>query len=129
MHAENTHQVFDWLWASGQLSVQDIQQLPALGIQHAINLAPPNSSNALQGEAEFISGSGINYFQTPITWDNPELEKLQKFMSLLSFLQDQKPGFTARKMCAHPRLFICLENYIWVKQRQSQQYPCNIFGS
>ena len=31
MDAENTHQVFEWLWSSGQLSERDIAALPALG--------------------------------------------------------------------------------------------------
>lgn len=90
MQAENTYAVFDWLWSSGQLSEHDIQQLPALGIQHVINLAPPTASNALRGEAELISGLGINYLQLPVTWDHPEQEKLQTFIHLLASLQGQK---------------------------------------
>jgi hypothetical protein len=46
--AENIHQVFDWLWTSGQLSEDDIACLPALGIETVINLAPPTLSNALR---------------------------------------------------------------------------------
>jgi len=41
MDAENTHQVFDWLWSSGQLSERDIQTLPSRGIELVINLALP----------------------------------------------------------------------------------------
>ncbi len=41
MDAENTHQVFDWLWTSGQLSEKDIAGLTALGIEAVINLALP----------------------------------------------------------------------------------------
>lgn len=33
MEAENTHQVSDGLWSSGQLSERDIDRLPALGIE------------------------------------------------------------------------------------------------
>jgi len=29
--AENTYQVFDWLWTSGQLSQADIERLPRAG--------------------------------------------------------------------------------------------------
>ena len=61
MDAENTHQVFDWLWTSGQLSRRDIEQLPALGIEVVVNLALPTSSNALSGEAELITRQGIAY--------------------------------------------------------------------
>ncbi|MGC8596075.1 MAG: hypothetical protein ACP5MI_10800, partial [Candidatus Kryptoniota bacterium] len=61
MDPENTHQVFDWLWTSGQLSGKDIAYLPALGIEAVINLALPTSSNALPGEAELITRQGIAY--------------------------------------------------------------------
>ena len=33
MEAENNHQVFDWLWTSGQLYEKDIASLHALGIE------------------------------------------------------------------------------------------------
>ena len=39
MDAENTHQVYDWLWTSGQLSQRDIASLPTLGIEAVVNLA------------------------------------------------------------------------------------------
>src|SRR3954466_9981672 len=90
MKAENTYQVFDWLWSSGQLSVEDISELPALGIKHVINLAVPTSNNALAGEAELISNLGINYFQIPVIWDSPDMEKLKVFIQLLSSLNGQK---------------------------------------
>ena len=90
MKAENTHQVFDWLWSSGQLSVEDISELPELGIKHVINLAVPTSTNALAGEAELISNVGINYFQIPVIWDSPGVEKLKMFIQLLSSLNGQK---------------------------------------
>ena len=38
MDAENTYQVFDWLWTSGQLTEQDINTLPKYGIRTVINL-------------------------------------------------------------------------------------------
>lgn len=90
IQAENTYSVFDWLWTSGQLTATDIQQLPALGIQHVINLALPTSNNALAGECEMITSLGINYFQLPVTWDKPEPEKLACFIQLLASLQHQK---------------------------------------
>ena len=82
MDAENTHQVFDWLWTSGQLSERDIDRLPALGIGAVINLALPTSSNALPGEAELVSRQGITYVQIPVEWERPELHQLQQFFSI-----------------------------------------------
>jgi protein tyrosine phosphatase (PTP) superfamily phosphohydrolase (DUF442 family) len=90
MDAENTHQVFDWLWSSGQLSVRDIDKLPAMGIDAVINLALPTSSNALAGEAELITGQGIQYFQIPVIWESPQIHQLTTFLGLLDILQGRK---------------------------------------
>jgi len=56
MDAENTYQVFDWLWTSGQLSARDIEQLPALGIEAVVNLALPTSTNALPARQSSLPG-------------------------------------------------------------------------
>ena len=90
MDAENTYQVFDWLWTSGQLSERDIRLLPALGITAVINLAPPTSSNALPGEAEAITRQGLNYAQIPVDWEMPRPEQFTLFVGLLGALSGQK---------------------------------------
>jgi protein tyrosine phosphatase (PTP) superfamily phosphohydrolase (DUF442 family) len=94
MDAENTHQVFDWLWTSGQLSEKDIARLPALGIEAVINLAPPTSSNALSGEAEYVTREGIAYIQIPVKWERPELDQLAQFFGVLK-------AFAGRKIWVH----------------------------
>jgi protein tyrosine phosphatase (PTP) superfamily phosphohydrolase (DUF442 family) len=90
MDAENAHRVFDWLWTSGQLSARDIAQLPALGVEVVINLALPTSSNALAGEAELITGHGINYFHIPVVWEAPQLDALNTFFAILDALNGKK---------------------------------------
>jgi protein tyrosine phosphatase (PTP) superfamily phosphohydrolase (DUF442 family) len=90
MDALNTHQVFGWLWTSGQLSEQDIGRLPPLGIEAVINLATPASSNALAGEAERVAGQGIAYFQIPVEWENPRLEQIEIFFGLLDALEGRR---------------------------------------
>lgn len=90
MDAENTHQVFDWLWTSGQLSERDIAQLPVLGIDAVINLALPTSSNALPGESELIAVHGINYFHIPVVWEAPQLDDLRTFFAILAALEGKK---------------------------------------
>jgi protein tyrosine phosphatase (PTP) superfamily phosphohydrolase (DUF442 family) len=89
MDAESTHRVFDWLWTSGQLSAQDIAQLPALGVRNVINLALPSSTYALKGEAELVTGLGLNYIHLPVTWETPELAQLRKFFVILGSLQQE----------------------------------------
>jgi protein tyrosine phosphatase (PTP) superfamily phosphohydrolase (DUF442 family) len=90
MDAENIHQVFDWLWTSGQLSESDIASLSSLGIEAVINLALPTSPNALPGEAELVTQQGISYTQIPVQWENPKLEQLTVFFGMLNALKDRK---------------------------------------
>lgn len=90
MDAENTHQVFDWLWTSGQLSARDIAALPALGVKSVINLALPTASNALAGEAELVTGAGMNYFQIPVPWEAPQPRHLELFFALLDSMKGER---------------------------------------
>lgn len=90
MDAQNTYQVFDWLWSSGQLSKEDIALLPSLGIEAVINLALPTSSNALPGEAELITGLGIGYFHIPVVWANPQQSQLDTFFDILDTLKGRR---------------------------------------
>ena len=94
MDAENTYQVFDWLWSSGQLSESDIQKLPALGIGVVVNLAPPTSSNALKGEAELVAGQGLGYIQLPVDWEKPDPAQFAQFEGVMS-------AFPGRKVWVH----------------------------
>ena len=88
--AENIHQVFDWLWSSGQLSEDDIACLPALGIEAVINLALPTSSNALSGEAELVTSHNIAYVQIPVLWEQPALHQLDQFFGALKIFEGRK---------------------------------------
>jgi protein tyrosine phosphatase (PTP) superfamily phosphohydrolase (DUF442 family) len=83
MDAENTHQVFGWLWSSGQLSERDIHRLPAMGIEVVVNLAVPTSSNALPGEAELVTREGLAYVQIPVEWAHPRPEQFVQFAGVL----------------------------------------------
>lgn len=81
--APNTHQVFDWLWSSGQPSEVDLRAIADLGIGTVVNLALPTASNALPGEAEMVANLGMNYFHIPVEWQAPTPENLADFFRLM----------------------------------------------
>lgn len=110
MEAENTHQVFDWLWSSGQLSGKDIASLPALGIDAVINLALPTSSNALPGEAELLTRQGIAYVQIPVEWERPDLQQLVQFFGILK-------AFEGRKVWVHCAKNMRVSAFIYLYRR------------
>lgn len=107
MDAESTYRVFDWLWTSGQLSADDIARLPELGVRNVINLALPSSTYALKGEAELVTGLGMNYIHLPVTWEAPEAEQLRKFFVILHSL-GQEPTWVhcARNMRVSAFVFL-----------------------
>jgi protein tyrosine phosphatase (PTP) superfamily phosphohydrolase (DUF442 family) len=94
MDAENTFQVFEWLWTSGQLSERDILALPSIGIEVVVNLALPTSANALPGEAELITRQGLAYIQIPVEWEHPMPEQFAQFVGVLK-------AFPGRKFWVH----------------------------
>jgi protein tyrosine phosphatase (PTP) superfamily phosphohydrolase (DUF442 family) len=94
MDAENTFQVFEWLWTSGQISERDIVSLPSMGIEVVINLALPSSPNAVPGEAELITGQGLAYVHIPVQWENPQPEQFTQFVGVLN-------AFPGRKIWVH----------------------------
>lgn len=110
MDAENTFQVFDWLWASGQLSEKDIASLPALGVEAVINLALPTASNALPGEAEFITRQGMAYIHIPVVWERPELHQLTQFFGIIK-------AFEGRKVWVHCAKNMRASTFIYLYRR------------
>lgn len=81
--APNTRAVFDGLWTSGQLSLEDVGRLPELGIEAVIHLALPTAANALRGEAEAVTGLGMTFIQIPVPWEKPEPWHLQQFFGVM----------------------------------------------
>jgi hypothetical protein len=104
MDAVNTHQVFDWLWTSGQLSQGDVLKLPDLGIEVVINLALPSSPNALPAEADLVTGLGLAYIQIPVEWEHPLPEQFDQFVGVL-------------------------KAWCWVRVKRMPPFQCGMSGS
>ena len=110
MDAVNTHQVFDWLWSSGQLSERDIRSLPELGIELVVNLALPTAANALAGEAELVTGQGMAYAHIPVIWDAPRPEQFSQFIGVLN-------AFAGRNAWVHCALNMRVSAFIYLYRR------------
>ena len=115
LDAENTLVISENIWTSGQLSAKDIQQLPQLSVRTIINLALPTASNALAGEAELVTGLGINYFQIPVPWEKPEAHHLQLFFHLM----DANKGNVTWVHCAK-NMRVSSFNYLYRRLRLQQ---------
>jgi RimJ/RimL family protein N-acetyltransferase/protein tyrosine phosphatase (PTP) superfamily phosphohydrolase (DUF442 family) len=108
--AENVRQVFGGLWTSGQLSAADIARLPKIGVAAVVNLALPTSSNALAGEAELVTRSGIPYAQIPVLWEQPEPAQFEQFCGVMD-------AFRGRKVWVHCAKNMRVSAFIYLYRR------------
>ena len=58
-------------------------------MRNVINLALPSSTYALKGEAELVTGLGLNYIHLPVTWEAPEIAQLRRFFLILQSLEEE----------------------------------------
>ena len=96
----NYIKINDNISTSGQPSKKQFKIIAENNFDVVINLAMHNKG-ALKEEDKIISKNGIVYIHIPITWKNPELDRLNLFLSLLKTLQEKN-----KKVFIH-----CIMNY------------------
>lgn len=75
---------------SGRLSAEHIADLAAIGVQHIINLTPPDHPDGLSGEAEIVAGAGLGYTNIPVPFDAPDDAHYQRFKQELETVSDAR---------------------------------------
>ncbi|MBN1934557.1 MAG: protein tyrosine phosphatase family protein [Anaerolineae bacterium] len=96
---ENFLQISDSLDTGGQPSAEQLRAVRDAGCQTVINLAMPDSPQALPGEAELVAGLGMVYESIPVVWTDPKLSDLEAFFEAMARHQGK-------------RVFIhCIKNY------------------
>jgi protein tyrosine phosphatase (PTP) superfamily phosphohydrolase (DUF442 family) len=68
---------------SGQPTKEQFAIVKAAGYPIIINLALPNSTNALPDEQEIVESLGMNYIHIPVLWENPTEENLATFFTVM----------------------------------------------
>lgn len=99
-HIVNYIKVTENIHTAGQPTRQQLKQIAKNGFDVVINLAMHNRG-ALKQEDKIVTKAGMLYIHIPITWKNPEIERLPLFMNLLKSLQKSN-----KKVFIH-----CIKNY------------------
>ena len=86
----NYIKISDQISTSGQPTPLQFQDIADAGFSTVINLAMPDSDNALPDEGGFVSELGMNYFHIPVPFDAPTPEHLHLFLALMKILQKEK---------------------------------------
>ena len=75
---------------SGQPTKKQFSAIKDSGYQTVVNLALPTSTNALPDEKQVVENLGMQYVHIPVVWENPTLEDLEQFFSVIEANADKK---------------------------------------
>ncbi len=86
----NTIVINERITTSGQPSPNQFEDIAKAGFTCIINLAMPDSTNALPDEGGFVSEAGMNYFHIPVPFEAPTRSHLSLFLKLMKVLEKDK---------------------------------------
>ncbi len=86
----NYFEVSPELGTAGQPLREQFAAIRAAGYQVVINLALSISPDALPGEAELVTGLGMDYIPIPVVWEAPRLEDFKRFCAEMRLLTGKK---------------------------------------
>lgn len=86
----NFRQATDQIGTAGQPTPDQFADIKAAGYDVVINLAMPDSTNAIANEAELAAAHGMEYLHIPVMWDEPKLRDLQRFLEALDRFQGRR---------------------------------------
>ena len=79
----NYERLTDGIGTSGQPTPDQFQAIAAAGFKTVINLAMPDSDNALPNEGNLVSSQGMTYVHLPVDFANPTMTDLAQFCGLM----------------------------------------------
>lgn len=79
----------DSIATSGQPTEEQFSAIKDSGYQVVVNLALPESPNALPDEKKVVEAQGMQYVNIPVIWDNPTIEDVARFFSVMSANADK----------------------------------------
>jgi protein tyrosine phosphatase (PTP) superfamily phosphohydrolase (DUF442 family) len=79
----------DAIATSGQPTEEQFLAIRESGYQIVVNLALPESPNALPDEKQVVEAQGMQYKNIAVVWDNPTLEDVAQFFSIMEDNSDK----------------------------------------
>jgi uncharacterized protein (TIGR01244 family) len=80
-------------WSTaGQPTESQFADIRSAGYEIVVNLAMPNSTNAIAHEQALVEAQGMQYVYIPVVWEEPTLDDIDRFFQTLDTNAD-KPIF------------------------------------
>lgn len=90
MQLRNFHLLTPLIGTCGQPKAEDFEGLASEGYEVVINLAMPDSDDAIANEGQLVSAQGMSYIHLPIPFEAPTAAHLSQFCRLMEALEGQK---------------------------------------
>jgi len=82
--------ISETIGTAGQPTEAQFAAIGADGYEAVVNLAMPDSSNALPNEGELVAEQGMDYVHIPVVWDAPTMADLERFFAVMEGYRDKK---------------------------------------
>jgi protein tyrosine phosphatase (PTP) superfamily phosphohydrolase (DUF442 family) len=86
----NFLQICERVGTGGQPTAEQFSDIEAAGYKVVVNLAMPDSTNALPNEVELVREQGMEYVHIPVVWEDPRDVDLDRFFEVMALYRDQK---------------------------------------
>ncbi len=75
---------------AGQPTAEQFAQIAAAGHVAVVNLAVPDSHNAVANEGSLVTATGMVYVQIPVKWEAPTLADLRRFLRTMRTFEGER---------------------------------------
>lgn len=86
----NYIQMTGTIGTSGQPTREQFNLIAEEQYKSVVNLAMPDSDNAISDEEAVVSGLGMQYIHIPVPFDNPTADHLKSFIEIMRTLEGEK---------------------------------------
>lgn len=86
----NFLQVSERIASSGQPEEHEFKYIAAAGYELVINLAMPNSDDAIPDEGNIVTARKMNYMHIPVPFEAPTIDHLRTFLAVMEAFKTQK---------------------------------------
>jgi protein tyrosine phosphatase (PTP) superfamily phosphohydrolase (DUF442 family) len=86
----NFVQLTDSIATAGQPTAEQFRDIAAAGYSVVVNLAVPDSHNAVPNEGSLVTATGMTYVNIPVKWEDPTLVDLQRFLRTMRAFEGER---------------------------------------
>lgn len=86
----NFIQMTETVGTSGQPTVEQFGEIAKAGYASVVNLAMPDSDDAIADEGNIVTSLGMKYVHIPVPFDDPTKEHLRSFIRVMRAMAGEK---------------------------------------